>query len=248
MALTSRHLRNKAVFYPESDGKPTADNTKQWMWIVFIKAGLDLMFKDNPLVFTAGDLLWYPVEGSRRIRQTPDAMVVFGRPKGHRGSYKQWEEDNLAPQVVFEVLSQGNTGPEMRRKLQFYERYDVQEYYQYDPDRIKLEGWIRRGDQLLPIAQMHGWVSPLLGVRFELDRNDSEHELKMYRPDGTPFVDYMELDDQRIEAEQQRHQAEQQRNRVEQRLRQVELEAEQERQKIARLEALLKQHGINPDE
>ena len=36
------------------------------------------------------------------------AMVVFGRPKGYRGSYRQWEEGGIAPQVVFEILSPGN--------------------------------------------------------------------------------------------------------------------------------------------
>ncbi|EAM49910.1 conserved hypothetical protein [Crocosphaera watsonii WH 8501] len=29
-------------------------------------------------------------------------MVVFCRPKEERGSYQQWKEDNIAPQVVFE--------------------------------------------------------------------------------------------------------------------------------------------------
>ena len=28
-------------------------------------------------------------------------MAAFGRPKGYRGSYKQWEEDGIAPQVGF---------------------------------------------------------------------------------------------------------------------------------------------------
>lgn len=52
-------------------------------------------------------LLWYPVESHPEIRTAPDVLVVFGRPKGHRGSYKQWEEDNIPPQVVFEILSPG---------------------------------------------------------------------------------------------------------------------------------------------
>ncbi len=39
----------------------------------------------------------------------PDVMVVFGRPKGRRGSYKQWQEDNIAPQVVFAILSPSNS-------------------------------------------------------------------------------------------------------------------------------------------
>jgi len=41
-----------------------ADNTKQFRWIVTIKEGLEWLFQDDPNVFVAGDLLWYPVEGN----------------------------------------------------------------------------------------------------------------------------------------------------------------------------------------
>lgn len=65
------------------------------------------------MVFVAGDLLWYPVEGNPKITQAPDVMVIFGVPKGDQGAYKQWEENNIAPQVVFEILSPSNTQKEM---------------------------------------------------------------------------------------------------------------------------------------
>ena len=65
------------------------------------------------------------------MRTAPDTLVVFGRPPGDRGSYMQWRKDGLAPQVVFEALSPGNTPAEMKRKRQFYERYGVEEYYKY---------------------------------------------------------------------------------------------------------------------
>src|ERR687886_1873665 len=97
-----------ALIYPDSDGQPMADNTKQFRLIVVIKENLELLFANVADVFVAGDLLWYPVEGDNKLRQAPDAMVVFGRPKGDRGSYKQWEEENIPPQVVFEILSPGN--------------------------------------------------------------------------------------------------------------------------------------------
>src|SRR6266704_5862438 len=60
------------MVYPESDGLPMADNTKQFRWIVTIQGGLDALFKDEPNVFVAGDLLWYPVEGKPTIRLAPD--------------------------------------------------------------------------------------------------------------------------------------------------------------------------------
>ncbi|TYQ25486.1 hypothetical protein [Pseudanabaena sp. UWO310] len=67
-----------------------------------IAGGLENLFKDNNNVFVAGDLFWYPVEGQSVIRRAPDVMVVFGRPKGARGSYIQlsfvtWE----SIQIIF---------------------------------------------------------------------------------------------------------------------------------------------------
>src|SRR5262245_11370751 len=101
------------VVYPDSDGMPMADNTLQFQWIVTIQGGFDDLFRDRRDAFGAGDLLWYPVEGDNTVRVAPDAMVAFGRPKGYRGSYRQWEEDGIAPQVVFEVLSPSNRAGEM---------------------------------------------------------------------------------------------------------------------------------------
>jgi Uma2 family endonuclease len=125
----------KKIVYPDSDGKPMADNTKQFDWIVKIKENLERIYRNDPDVFIAGDLLWYPVEGNNKIRIAPDAMVVFGRPKGHRGSYRSWEENHISPQGVFEILSPGNKRTEMERKFLFYQEYRVEEYCIYDPDR-----------------------------------------------------------------------------------------------------------------
>jgi Uma2 family endonuclease len=187
----------ETIHYPESDGQPMADNTLQFRWIVTLHGGLDALFANRPDVFVAGDLLWYPVEGDNKTRAAPDVLVVFGRPKGDRGSYLQWLEDNLPPHVVFEVLSPGNSIAEMTRKFSFYQRYGVEEYYLYDPDRGELSGWVRKEGQLESINEMQGWVSPRLGVRFEMKGG----ELKIYRPDGQPFETYTELASRAAQAE-----------------------------------------------
>ena len=194
----------KDIIYPDSDGQPMADNTKQFELIVLIKKNLDLLFINEPNVFVAGDLLWYPIEGDNKNRIAPDVMVILGRPKGDRGSYQQWKEDNIPPQVVFEVLSPGNTVKEMVRKYKFYEHYGVEEYYLYDPERHELTGWRRSGSELQEIDEMVGWVSPRLGIRFEL----SEGKLQIYRPDGQQFVTYVELAQQKEQAQQRAEQAE----------------------------------------
>src|SRR5262249_44861602 len=70
------------VFYPESDGQPIADNTKQFSWIVLIYCNLTSLFHRRADVFVAGNLFWYPVEGRPELRVTPDVLVVFNRPRG----------------------------------------------------------------------------------------------------------------------------------------------------------------------
>ncbi|MEO6811164.1 MAG: Uma2 family endonuclease [Isosphaeraceae bacterium] len=189
MSHSTQTPSRSEMIYPDSDGLPMAENTLQFEWITTIKGGLDALFRDRPDVFVAGDLLWYPLEGDNTTRVAPDALVAFGRPKGYRGSYMQWVENGIPPQVVFEVLSPGNRAGEMRRKLLFYERFGVEEYYLYDPDAITLAGWRRAGDRLTTIPEMDGWISPRLGVRFEL----ADDALHLFGPDGRPFLTYVEL-------------------------------------------------------
>ncbi len=205
------------LFYPENDGNPMSDNTEQfrWInteqfrWIVIIKENLEILFAEDLDVFIAGDLLWYPIEGDNKTRQAPDVMVIFGRPKGKRSSYQQWKERHIAPQVAFEILSPSNTQREMATKRDFYEQYGVEEYYLYDPQRLRLNGWIRSGNALLPIAAMEGWVSPRLGIRF----TQVNVELEIYRPDGRRFLTSVELNrraelaDQRAESLQEQIQS-----------------------------------------
>ncbi len=206
-----------------------SDNTEQFKWIVLIKENLEILFAAIVDIFVAGDLLWYPVEGHNKIRQAPDVMVAIGRPKGKRGSYKQWQEGNIAPQVVFEILSPGNRPIKMFEKLLFYQRYGVQEYYVYDPDANDLTGLVRGEDWLEPIEQMNGWVSPLLEIRFEL----TEETLEIYRPDGRRFLTSIELEQR----------AEQERLRAEDAIAQLQ----QEQQRYQALLARLREQGIDPE-
>ncbi|TPX26996.1 Uma2 family endonuclease [Cylindrospermopsis raciborskii] len=232
----SQGVETPKIVYPESDNKPMADNTRQFTWIVKIKENLEILFKSNADVFVAGDLFWYPVEGSNKIKLAPDTMVVFGRPKGHRGSYRQWEEDNIPPQVVFEILSPGNTQDEMDKKKLFYLKHGVEEYYVYDPDRISLEVSIRENNSFKEIKDFSVWTSPRLDVRFDMTGD----ELVIYYPDGGRFLSPVELSNY---AEQETQRAERERLLKEQETQRAERERllkEQETQRAER-ERLLKE-------
>jgi Uma2 family endonuclease len=226
------------IVYPDSDGLPMAENTLQFQWITTITCGLDDLFADDPNVFVAGDLFWYPVQRRPRVRLAPDTLVAFGRPKGHRGSYRQWEEGGIAPQVVFEVLSPGNRFGEMSAKFDFYRQYGVEEYYLYypDPDRLELSGFLRRRKKLVKIKTMHGHLSPRLKVKFEM----GVEGLRMIRPDGQPFVTFHELS---LQKEQERRRADEQKRLADELRRLAELERDRAERLQAELERLRKEAG-----
>ena len=245
--------------YPESDGAPMAENTLQFDWIVKIKENLEILFADRADVFVAGDLFWYPVPDRRVIGPlAPDAMVAFGRPKGPRGSYRQWEEGGIAPQVVFEIMSPSNSVKEMRDKLEFYDAYGVEEYYVYDPDQNRLEIWLRQGGSLRPMSHLNGWTSPRLGIRFAV----RPETLEIFDPAGRPFRSPLELarqaEQERLRAAQADERADQADERAEQeRLRaeradehadQERMHAEREHQRAEQLAQRLRALGVDPND
>jgi Uma2 family endonuclease len=181
------------LLYPDTDGNPMADNTKQYRWIVRLVSNLRQLLQEQT-AFVAGDLLWYPVkvDAPPVPAQAPDAMVVLGRPDDDRGSYKQWEEDNVAPQVVFEIISPSNSATEISQKQAFYDRYGVLEIFFYDPDDFEFWGLTRQQPNERPLLLTRlnlPWTSPTLGIKFDM----FEDGLALFYPDGERFKDPEEL-------------------------------------------------------
>jgi hypothetical protein len=108
----------------------------------------------------------------------------------------------------------------MAKKLLFYQRHGVEEYYVYHPEKIELTGFILQKEWLEDIEEINNWVSPRLGIRLEITSSN----LEIYYPDGKKFLTFLELN-QRAEQEYQR--------------------AEQERQNYQDLLAKLEAKGID---
>ncbi|RUT05175.1 hypothetical protein DSM106972_039960 [Dulcicalothrix desertica PCC 7102] len=105
--------------------------------------------------------------------------------------------------MVFEILLPGNTKVEMDKKRDFYEKYGLEEYYLYDPETNNLQGWTRVNQSLVPIANINGWTSPRLQIKFVLTTT-----LEISFPDGRKFLTPVELEQraQQAELERQRYQ------------------------------------------
>ena len=68
------------VIYPDSDGMPMADSTRQWRGVATIKDDLNTLFQNDPDVLVAGNLLWYPIEGDNKTRMAPGTGAGRLRP------------------------------------------------------------------------------------------------------------------------------------------------------------------------
>ena len=84
---------------------------------------------------------------------------------------------------------------------------------------------------------MDGWISPLLGIRFDM----SGPELVIYGPDGRRFLTYQELAQQNDQLAQQNDQLAQQNDQLLQ-------ERDADRQRIERMIAQMRAMGIEPPE
>jgi Uma2 family endonuclease len=217
------------LVFPDSDGQPMAENTRQYEAIVTLKGNIEAFAPAD--AFVAGDHLVYVDARDPAARQAPDVYVAFGRPRGHRGSYKVWEEGNVFPQVIFEVLGPSNTAAEMRDKRRFYFAHGAEEYYEFDPEAGTWLGFVLNADTGLPdqVKEMDGHVSPRLGMRFAF----RPLNLLVFRPDGSRFLSFQELNDW-LAAERERAEREKER-------------AEQQKQENERLRAMLRAAGIDPD-
>ena len=121
-----------AIDYPESDGRPMAENDWQRAVILYALCVLENRFDGRPDVYVSGDLLVYHEEGNPRASVVPDVFVVFGAHSRMRRVYKLWEEPK-APDFVLEVASPSTWQDDEGPKRELYERLGVREYFQHDP-------------------------------------------------------------------------------------------------------------------
>lgn len=229
--------------YPDQDGK-VSDNTEQFRWVMMLIMNFEAIFANNPNVVVAADNLIYAVEGDPKKRTAPDIYVAFGRPKGYRGSYQVWKENEIFPQVVMEIISPGNRQAEMLRKFKFYERYGAEEYYLIDPTTGRFEAYFRSPKGRLRLAKTtRGLVSPRLKVRFD----PTTIPLSLFKPNGEQFLFNEEFQADR--EKQIKLKAEAEAMAIQERKERQLLEARLkfESQSNAHLRDKLRAAGIDPD-
>lgn len=177
---------------------------------------------------------WDPTNPKRCL--APDVMIQLGGRDPGVPSWKVWERG--APHVAVEVVSSfGNRDRDWERKLEGYRQCGILEVLRFDPEHeaVPLRIWDHVDGDLVERELDGEKTHPsVLGLYWLVRRHDQYgFTLRLARdPDGhdlllTPAEQARFLEQARQQAEQARQQAERARQQAEQR--------------VAELEALLKQ-------
>ncbi|MHB2018364.1 MAG: Uma2 family endonuclease, partial [Candidatus Xenobia bacterium] len=161
------------IEYPSSDGLPMTDQDLNRFLMEYVDLALRNFFARDPQVYVSADLFIYYKPGDKRRRVAPDVFVVRGVPNHPRQKYLLWKE-NVAPQAVFEFMSDSSMHVDPLSKVTLYEDIGVQEYYVFDgtAEQLmtpRLRAWRRQGRYLVEIPVGDAVESPVLGVRLRVE-------------------------------------------------------------------------------
>ncbi|UBF25270.1 Uma2 family endonuclease [Kovacikia minuta CCNUW1] len=240
---------------PDSDNQPV-DNELQLLLPILLRAILLIAWADRPNWFMGANLGLYYHPNDPAIG--PDAFLSLGvpriRPNGKlRLSYVVWQENDVMPQWVLEIVSR-KTGGEYSSKFKLYAEMGVLYYTIYNPDHWRRDkhdpfevyrlidgSYVRQAGN--PI-----WM-PEIGLGIGVERGNHNGYLMdwlyWYNEQGErlPAPENI-LQQERQRAEQERQRAEQ----AEQRASIAERQIEQERRLREELLNKLRQRGIDPEE
>ena len=126
-------LQIKAIWYPESDGRPMGETDRHRSAMVRHIEILSRYYAGQQ-VYVTGDLLVYYEEGEPTKFIVPDAFVAKGLAPGARRTYRIWDEGK-APDVVIETTSRKTRKKDVTVKPALYAQIGVIEYFIFDPER-----------------------------------------------------------------------------------------------------------------
>jgi len=252
MVQSVNHPLPTAAELPCSDDKPVDNEEQNLLPNLLLMLLLELWGDRQDWYFGADMGIYHTTGDNPHVPVVPDGFLSVGveRKKGDefRRSYVMWEEENIPPVFVLEMVSH-TPGDEYTKKLEIYARLGVQYYVIYNP-----QFWQRDRHQPFEVYKLEGetyclqtgepyWMPEVgLGIgRYQGVVGGIPQEiLTWYDLRGDRHLTQAEREQRRAELESQRADQEQQRaDRERER-------ADREQQARERLEAYLRSQGIDP--
>jgi Uma2 family endonuclease len=137
IAALTKHL-------PETDGEPLESPWHVAAISLLIQI-LTYLWRDRDDFYVGGNMFVYYRTSRRRDREFrgPDFYYVSGVERHRpRDFWAVWEENAKFPEVIVEFLSSTTAETDRTTKKELYEKtFRTDEYFCYDPDTHRLEGW-----------------------------------------------------------------------------------------------------------
>jgi Uma2 family endonuclease len=263
-----RHLPTSEEL-PCSDDTPV-DNEDQNLLPNILLFLLDSIWADRTDWYFGVDMaVYHPTGENSKIAVVPDAFLSLGVERTKRGksrtSYVVWEERDIVPVFVLEMVSQ-TAGEEYTDKFEIYRNLGVRYYLIYNP-----EFWRRDKHQPFELYKLVDgqyelqagdpyWMPEVglaIGRCVRQLRHRQQEQLAWFDAKGNRYLTDQEqaaLERQQVAVERQRAEAERQRAEAERKAKdqanqraEAEREAkEQANRRAERLESLLRSQGLDP--
>lgn len=234
------------------DGEPLESDWHTLQFPLLRKLIRQVMKENGRSDFYVGgnQFVYYSMEQARDVAKGrpyfrgPDVFWVGGCEAGRRRkAWVSWEEEGRLPDVIVELSSPSTVAIDHGVKMKLYaEVFRTSEYYLYDPETQKLEGFRLAGRAYQPMTpDDRGWLwseqlGVFLGILHGVYDGLEEDWVRLFRPDGSLVPTSEELADaafQQGEVERQRADTERRRADTEHQ------RAEAAEAELARLRALL---------
>jgi Uma2 family endonuclease len=238
---TNTLARSRPIVYPESDGKPIGESDVHRDETLALIAALQAYYRNEPLLYVSGDLMFYYEEGNPKKVVSPDVFVVKGIEQRQRRVYKLWEERAL-PCLAIEISSRSTRREDLGVKKQLYAALGIAEYVLFDPLeeylQPSLQGFRLEQGGYAPIRVENDGGLHLNSLGLHLRREG--YALALYdAASGAKLLRPLEMDLARRQAEEQKRTAEEQKRTAEEQKRNAEEQFERAQEQARRAEALV---------
>ncbi len=150
---TATHRLPTAAELPHDDGVPL-ETSWHFHQIALLLASIEYYWRSRKDFYCGGDMFMYFSEEQvfNKDFRGPDFFLVKGVDHDReRLSWVSWEEGDRLPDVIIELLSTSTKKIDRTEKKKLYdETFHTAEYFCFDPEDGKLEGW-RRDGSYVPI-------------------------------------------------------------------------------------------------
>jgi Uma2 family endonuclease len=183
---------------------------------------LKYYWRDRQDVYVTGNLTVYynPDKLTNRDFRGPDIFVVLDAEKRDRKSWVLWNEGNKYPNLVIELLSDSTAKVDRSTKKQLYQDlWRLPNYFWFDPDSLEFAGFKLVDGAYQAIAPNEQGL--LWSDQLELYLGICDRKLRWFSADGQIIP---------LPEEQER------------------VAKEQAQQRVAKLEAILRSQGIDPNQ